>query len=97
MQGVRLWTATVLMVTAATVAALLVGTMGETKKAPTAYRTIGVFEGQVAVFRPDGDTPERVLDTCVLTLPPEEQALLRAGIAVADANELAVRLEDYTS
>lgn len=61
------------------------------------YRTIGEWEGQVAVFAPYSDTPETVYDAVLSSLPAEEQEKLRRGIDVASSTELKQRLEDYLS
>ena len=61
------------------------------------YRIIGIWEGRVAVYRPQTDTPETVYDTAVSSLPAEEQQKLREGVAVTDSATLAQRLEDYIS
>lgn len=62
-----------------------------------AYRIIGVWEDHVAVYLPQTDTPERVYEARVSTLPTEEQQKLREGVAVSDSEALAKRLEDYLS
>ena len=68
-----------------------------TTAAAAEYRVLGVWEGKLAVFLPQEDTPERVYDVWVSTLPAEEQSRLRAGIAVRSKAELSALLEDYTA
>ena len=63
---------------------------------PAAY-TLGVWEGQLAVFEGDAPFPQKLYDVPISALPPAEQQKLKAGIAVATADELQVLLEDYTS
>ena len=64
--------------------------------APAAY-TLGVWEGQLAVFEGDAAFPQKLYDVPVSALPPNEQEKLKSGIAVATVDELQVLLEDYTS
>ncbi|MBQ3093839.1 MAG: hypothetical protein IJC52_01590 [Clostridia bacterium] len=59
------------------------------------YAVIGEWEGKVAVYFVDGETPKTVYDTAVRTLPDTEQEKLKNGIPVFSAKELALRLEDY--
>lgn len=59
------------------------------------YAVIGEWEGKVAVYFVDGETPKTVYDTAVRTLPEAEQTKLKNGIPVFSAKELAVLLEDY--
>ncbi len=91
------WGATALMLTAATLGALLVATPLPPQEAPSVYRVIGEWEGRVAVFLPQASSPEQVYDTWVSSLPDEDQRRLREGVTVGDTAELAARLEDYTS
>lgn len=65
--------------------------------AQTPYRVVGVWEGQVAVFLPEADTPETVYDTPLAVLPAAERERLTAGIEAADRAALARLLEDYLS
>ena len=64
---------------------------------PSVFRVIGEWEGQVAVFLPESDTPEHVYDTPVASLPAEERERLTAGVAVEDEEHLRRFLEDYLS
>lgn len=63
---------------------------------PAAY-TLGVWEGQLAVFEGEAAFPMKLYEVAVVSLPAEEQQKLRDGIAVQTAGELQVLLEDYTS
>ena len=54
------------------------------------------FEGSVAVFRFGEETPMQVLETPLSVLPEQDRLLLRDGIPVMTAEELASVLEDYS-
>ena len=69
---------------------------GMTTAAQAVYRVLGVWQGRLAVFRPEEETPERVYEVWVSSLPDAERERLRAGIAVSDRRELLALLEDYT-
>ncbi len=58
---------------------------------------LGVWEGKLAVFPPDGTSPREVYDVYVVSLPEEEQQRLAEGIDIYDDRTLAGLLEDYTS
>lgn len=58
--------------------------------------TLGVWEGNLAVFEGADTTPMQVYEVDITTLPVEEQQKLMAGIAV-DKTQLQLLLEDYTS
>ncbi len=58
--------------------------------------TVGVWEGQLAVFPPQGGTPTTVYDVYVASLPTTEQEVLHAGIPVYTEEALQRLLEDYT-
>ncbi len=59
--------------------------------------TIGVWEGQVAVFEGDQPFPMQVYDSFVEALPEELRRQVLEGIPVEDKTQLSVLLEDYTS
>lgn len=63
----------------------------------TAAYTIGVWEGQVAVFEGDQPFPMQVYDSFVDALPEELRRQVLEGIPVEDKTQLSVLLEDYTS
>jgi hypothetical protein len=65
-------------------------------EAPAAY-TIGVWEGQLAVFEGEDTYPARLFDVPVSALPEEEQKRLQAGLSVSSELQLQQYLEDYTS
>ena len=62
-----------------------------------ALYTIGVWEGQLAVFQSGEPEPDSVYDVFVATLPAEEQTRLEQGIPVYSEEQLTSLLEDYTS
>ena len=64
--------------------------------APAAY-TLGVWEGQLAVFEGDAAFPKKLYDVPISSLPPLEQQKLKEGISVQSTDELQILLEDYTS
>ena len=59
--------------------------------------TIGIWQGRVAVFENNTETPVTVLDTPVTALPIADQKALEQGIPVSDPVTLAGLLEDYGS
>ena len=67
-----------------------------TTRAASAYATVGQWEGKLAVFSSQNNTPTAVYDVFIASLPPDEQTALRAGIAVQTEAELQALLEDYT-
>lgn len=56
-----------------------------------------VWEGRLARFAVDGEQLLEVYDAEVAALPPEEQQRLADGVLVANEEELAALLENYTS
>lgn len=62
----------------------------------TAY-TLGVWEGQLAVFEGNDPYPTQLLEVAVAGLPQEEQRRLEQGLLVESEQELYLLLEDYTS
>ena len=62
----------------------------------TAAYTIGVWEGQVAVFEGAQSFPRQVFDVYVETLPPELQQQIQQGVPAENDARLSVLLEDYT-
>ncbi len=65
-------------------------------KSPPAY-TIGVWEGQLAVFEGENGYPKQLLEVEVAGLPKEEQERLKQGVSVETEQQLYLLLEDYTS
>ena len=63
---------------------------------PAAY-TLGVWEGQLAVFEGDAAFPNKLYEVPISALPSAEQEKLRQGIVVQTIDELQLLLEDYTS
>jgi hypothetical protein len=76
--------------------AVIKGQQGQPKSAETMY-TLGVWEGQLAVFEGEDPYPAQLLDVAVAGLPKEEQQRLEQGLLVQTEQELYVLLEDYTS
>jgi len=58
--------------------------------------TVGVFEGRLAVFAGQSNTPQTVYDVFVSSLPSAEQEALHRGIPVQTETALQRLLEDYT-
>lgn len=67
----------------------------ERTTAPPRY-TIGVWEGQVAVFEGKQPFPKQVFDVAVSTLPEELRQQLASGVPAHTEAQLSVLLEDYT-
>ncbi len=64
---------------------------------PAAPRyTIGVWEGQVAVFEGAQPFPKQVFDVAVSTLPEELRQKITEGVPAHNEAQLSVLLEDYT-
>lgn len=76
--------------------AILYEQHAKSKPAPAAY-TIGVWEGNLAVFEGEDEYPARLFDVPVSGLPEEEQRRLEAGLGVQTELQLQQYLEDYTS
>jgi hypothetical protein len=55
------------------------------------------YDGRVAVFPAGESEPELILDVQVKYLPDLDRRQMLEGIPVKDLDELALRLEDYTS
>ena len=55
------------------------------------------FNGNIAVFDGVHDTPFRIMDVPVNSLPYTDQEILKKGIAVSSKTELTKILEDYCS
>lgn len=58
--------------------------------------TIGVWEGQVAVFEGAQPFPKQVFDVAVSTLPEELRQRIAEGVPAYNEAQLSVLLEDYT-
>ncbi len=57
---------------------------------------VGSFEGRLAVFSPNENTPHTVYDVFLSSLPAAEQEALQAGIPVYTETALQRLIEDYT-
>lgn len=55
------------------------------------------YEGRLAIFREDSDTPEMIFDVYTRLLPPADQEKLTAGISALDYETLTRLIEDYIS
>lgn len=66
------------------------------QKDPPLYR-LGVYQGRVSVFPPEGDQPIRITETPEAALPEPDRRSLAEGIYVYSREELAGLLEDYGS
>ena len=55
------------------------------------------YQGKLAVFLPDKQTPEIVFDVYLSTLPAYDRGQLQLGVPVQDYEELVKRIEDYIS
>ena len=64
--------------------------------APVPLYTIGVWEGQVAVFERHQQYPKQVYDMPLSGLPYELRQQLLEGVPAYSDAELSVLLEDYT-
>lgn len=62
----------------------------------TPLYTIGVWEGQVAVFERHQSYPKQVFDMPVSALPQELRQRVLEGVPAYTEAELSVLLEDYT-
>ena len=62
----------------------------------TPLYTIGVWEGQVAVFERHQSYPKQVYDMPVSALPQELRRRVLEGVPAYTDAELSVLLEDYT-
>lgn len=58
--------------------------------------TIGVWEGQVAVFEGSDPYPKQVYEVAVSTLPEELRRRITQGVPAHNDAQLSVLLEDYT-
>ena len=63
---------------------------------PRPLYTIGVWEGQVAVFERGQSYPKQVYDMPVTGLPHELRRQVLDGVPVYSEEQLSVLLEDYT-
>lgn len=64
--------------------------------APVPLYTIGVWEGQVAVFERHQSFPKQVYDMPLSGLPYEMRQRVLEGVPIYSEEELSVLLEDYT-
>lgn len=64
---------------------------------PVTVYIIGIYDGKIAVFEEDGGNPIKIYDTYASTLPEFDRQSLDLGITVYGEEELARRIEDFTS
>ena len=55
------------------------------------------YDGKIAYFRGDSQTPEEVFDVYVNSLPEQDQKRMKDGIRVQTREELNRLIEDFTS
>ena len=93
-----LWMLTVSFLLAAVVLFILFRFVlpAPTEAAPVPLYTIGVWEGQVAVFERGQSYPKQVYDMPVTGLPHELRRQVLDGVPVYSEEQLSVLLEDYT-
>jgi hypothetical protein len=58
---------------------------------------LGVYRGQIALWKDPDPTPIRVFPYSISMLPEEDQQTLRKGIHADSIIELTRQLEDYLS
>ncbi len=59
--------------------------------------TVKEYEGKVAVFEANSNSPLTVYESYVSLLPEYDRMLLKEGISVDNTEELQKIIEDYTS
>ncbi len=62
----------------------------------TAQYILKGYYNQIAVYETGDETPIRILDVPVSSLPYAEQSALRNGLQVSSLEELQRLIEDYT-
>lgn len=59
--------------------------------------TLGVWKGQVALWKDDRSTPVRIFPCSIASLPPADQQALTQGITAESRYDLLHLLEDHLS
>ena len=59
--------------------------------------TLGIYRGQLALWKDGQEAPIRVFPIGADTLPEADRMLLQSGIRAENLSELTARLEDYLS
>lgn len=59
--------------------------------------TLGIFRGQLALWKDGAGTPQTVYPIAAGTLPAADQQLLQHGIRAETPEEVTALLEDYLS
>lgn len=65
--------------------------------APSEQMHLGVYNGYLALFIGESETPSETYDIMARTLPKEDRARLISGIPVDSEAELRRLIEDFTS
>lgn len=68
-----------------------------TKDSPSYQYYLREYQGKLAVFLPEKETPEKVFDVYLSTLPSYDRGQLQLGIPISNYEELVKRIEDYIS
>ena len=55
------------------------------------------FNGNIAVYESNSDTPFKITDVPISSMPKADQEMLKSGISVKGENELESLLEDLCS
>jgi len=59
--------------------------------------TLGIYRGQLALWKDCQAEPLKIFPVYVDTLPPADQKRLESGISIESIQQLTQRLEDYLS
>ncbi len=66
-------------------------------KEPEYQYLLKEYNGKLAVYFSNSQTPQTVFDLYLSTLPEYDRGQLRLGVPVKDYEELVQRIEDYIS
>ncbi|MCM1226728.1 MAG: hypothetical protein NC320_04795 [Clostridium sp.] len=69
----------------------------QTETQPEIGYTLREYEGEIAVFRGESETPYRRLGVYTSVMSDQDRELLKSGIFVKTESELKRLIEDYTS
>ena len=58
---------------------------------------LGIYRGQLALWKEHAATPEEIYPCRICTLPEADRLLLEDGIPIRSRQELTARLEDLLS
>lgn len=59
--------------------------------------TVKAYDGKVAVFEDDAETPFKITDTSIKILPEADRDILEKGIKADTLSDISRILEDYCS